>query len=199
MSESVYVEDKAVMSDDNSDYSTTGTSSSGSESDEPVQLLQKPVFIKKSKSSDASASEAVAVANNTKHKVVTNLENANENIKSSQLGVEFNGVSDVDGLDPEKDYNEWKQREYVRYIRDRSEMIELEEIKADLIRRNQMSEEELVNIFEERQRAKPPNTTGASSRIGVFYNDDSLVQKLSERNYNEKHIDHSRPTKFKSS
>lgn len=130
-----------------------------------VELIPKPVFLKK------KTKQSVSLTEPKTNKVLSNL----NNVAETEEAPKFDGVSDVDGLDPENEYNEWRVREYNRYIRDRNQMIQIEEEKSDAIRRSNMTEADLKAEFEKRINTKQPE------QKPIF----------------QPKLDHSRPTRFK--
>lgn len=215
-----------------SDYSDDGSDYSDSSSDSNCpELLSNPVFIRKpsgkplknqpsgspSPSSINDVGVGVPRPNNATnsdtntHKHTPKHTNGDERIlrnlqvhqhQQRQSADKLDVVDDTDGLDPEQEYIAWKTREYERYIRDRQEVVELEKEKADLIRRSNMTEQELQEVHKDEPEPQVDNG-GSKTKLGAFYNDDDggddndFKQKLLARDYKQERLDHSRPTRFK--
>lgn len=181
------------MSDDSSEYSSSGSESSDNE---PQQLLTKPVFIKRSNKKTSEEKPLDLDPSSHSDKLLRNLENVNGKQNEMELESDFNGVDDTDGLDPEAEYNAWRVREYNRYLKSREQMIELEDEESEKLRRRNMTLEQLEQ--QNLERMKQSGSNRDSYNIGAFgSNDDEFKKKIKDRDYSEKKLDHSRPTRFK--
>lgn len=184
------------MSDESSEY--TSSEAESSDSDEPQQLLTKPIFIKRAKSKPTEANIPDSGASDLADKLIKNMENDNNKRAQLDLDTGFDGVDDTDGLDPEKEYNDWRAREYKRYLTARESIIEIENEQYDKLKRKNLTQQELEQVHEIRQDTNNRVKSNQSSyNIGAFGDDDEFKKKIQNRDYREKKLDHSRPTRFK--
>lgn len=181
-----------VDSSSNEDDSGSGSEESSSGSESEVELLSKPIFLKKKKLEvEENVVSEVLDEDNGKGKaddrILKNLSNIKD-VEDQDLN-EFDGVDDYDDNE-EEEYNKWRIREYGRYQRDKQIAIELEVFKQEQMNRSNMTEDELIQQFEQRK---------SNHHIGPFQNDklEEFQQKILQRDYSQKEIDHSRPTRFK--
>lgn len=96
-----------------SETSGSGLSSesgSSSESENESPILAKPVFVKKNQKNTAPSSKTGNVL--AKAEFQQNLESKEAKVQS------FDGVDDTDDIDPEGEFEAWKQRERARKERD---------------------------------------------------------------------------------
>ncbi|EAZ63148.2 predicted protein [Scheffersomyces stipitis CBS 6054] len=202
----------------NSSSSGSESSDSGSyESSSEDELILQPVFLTKSQRSKKTESEDNE--NRSKQALLSKIDN---NISNSinDLTVDsetlYDGIDDTDDLDPEKEYSDWKERELARFNRDRLAWQLEEQEQDEKIRRQQLTEEELQQRFEDK-KLQHKETTGISAAVsnvtvgtagtskiyhkGAFYHDDEDIDKLLKRDYaqvdEDNKKDHSRPTKLK--
>lgn len=178
-------------SSDEGSGSGSEESSSGSESE--VELLSKPIFLKKKLVIEDNVVSEVLDEDNGKadERILKNLNNIKD-IEDKDLH-EFDGVDDYDDNE-EEEYSKWRIREYERYQRDKKIAIELEIFKQEQMNRSNMTEDELIQQFEARK-------DNNQYHKGPFQNDEleEFEQKILQRDYSQKEIDHSRPTRFKQS
>lgn len=108
----------------------------------------------------------------------------------------YDGIDDTDDLDPEKEYSDWKERELARFNRDRLAWQLEEQEQDEKIRRQQLTEEELQQRFEDK-KLQHKETTGISAAVsnvtvgtagtskiyhkGAFYHDDEDIDKLASQ------------------
>lgn len=160
-----------MSSEEDSDCSGTGSSSdssSTSSDSESASILRKPVFVKKSKKL------ALNLDPQTKPGNVLAKAEFQQNLELKEAKQEdFDGVTDTDDLDPEAEFEAWKERERLRKVRDLEKEAKEENGEGD------------------------EGQEGYSSRSGAFYQD--IDEKLLKRDVGEvvDQGDHSRPTKFK--
>ncbi|RLV94781.1 hypothetical protein JA1_001591 [Spathaspora sp. JA1] len=126
------------MSDASSSYESD--SSSGSSSEEEQVQIAKPVFISKKQRSEQSQQSQPAEEERKRQVLMSKLSTDQTITPESELNKkqdDFDGIDDTDDLNPEEEYNAWKQREILRFNRDQNLIIskELEKEEA-LTRRN---------------------------------------------------------------
>lgn len=109
---------------------------------------------------------------------------------------DFDGVDDTDDVEPEKEYELWRNREKFRKDRDRRKLALLEEEKEEAVRRNLGGETESGK--ESGRSGNLDSITRKSANLGSYYA-ENIDEKLLKRNYKdvEDHTDHSRPTRFR--
>lgn len=172
---------------------SSSSAESSEYSDSEPEILANPVFVKgksAQKKGIVNSNPDPANKDHKSEKILQNLENAKDS--SNLPEEEFNGIDDTDGMDPEQEYLQWKDREYNRYQRDRQELIDLEDSQAEVLRRENMTESELQSEFNARDSSSAPK------KFGTFYDgDDEIHQKLAQRDSKYSYSDHSRPTRFK--
>jgi microfibrillar-associated protein 1 len=141
-----------------SDNSGSSSDESGSETDSSTEVMMKPVFLSKSQRSNNPAIASVATvpsdpSDSSEH--TSKLDKfAMQETTSKDL---YDDIDDTDDLDPEAEYELWKQREAARFNRDREIIKQQEAEVQELLRREEMSEGELVKEFERGVKRKHGN------------------------------------------
>lgn len=207
------------MSDRESSSGTSGSDSESYESSSSEEEVLKPVFVSKnqrkshvnqqnSKPSDTNRgtrTEAVdKEIRETDRKKEIALNKASHEVRIEKTDDnEFDGIDDADDIYPEKEYDEWRLREKDRYKRDRERILQEEQVKDEMVRRGNLTEQELMDDFKKR-RQEEDSKKPKNYHKGAFFNDDEDIDKLLKRTY--EHVgdddddnakDHSRPTKLK--
>lgn len=108
------------------------SSTESSEESEEVELLTKPIFIKKKTSAKQLQSEETSQL--TDDKVLDNLDNIRKIIEETPQNEQFDGIDDNDD-DEQAEYEKWRIREFNRYQRDRESAIEKELEKEETLKR----------------------------------------------------------------
>lgn len=174
--------------------SGSGSGSSDSESsgslDEESPILARPIFSKRRKTlavQEPTLNSKLAMARAEQHVKVEQNEAKLE---------DFDGVDDTDDVEPEKEYELWRNREKYRKDRDRKKLAVLEEEKEEAVRRNLGGS--TGNGEESGTAEKSDTITRKSANLGSYYA-QNIDEKLLSRNYEnvEDNTDHSRPTRFK--
>lgn len=138
-----------------SDNSGSSSDESGSETDSSTEVMMKPVFLSKSQRTKNTAIATVPLDPSDPSEHTSKLDKfTTHETTSKDL---YDDIDDTDDLDPEAEYELWKQREAVRFNWDR-EMIKRQESEVqELLRREEMSEGELVKEFERGVKRKHGN------------------------------------------
>ncbi|KAK6463685.1 hypothetical protein DFJ63DRAFT_312994 [Scheffersomyces coipomensis] len=202
-------------SSSSSEYDSNQSSSDedSSSSEEEEKLMLKPIFVSKSK---RQSQDQLTPTTNSKDITISKLDNLTQDDKLDVSNLNddnnFDGIDDTDDIDPEQEYNAWKQRELNRYNRDQLILQQQDSTKDDQLRRSQLNETQLIKEFNNRKiqpNDESINTTKSNDKYhkGAFYHDnDDIQQKFLKRNYspndndnddNDNGKDHSRPTKLK--
>lgn len=213
------------MSDRESTSDTSGSDSESYESSSSEELVLKPVFVSKNQrkshvnqqnskpdGSNRSTQTEVIVDNDIgeiDRKKEIALNKASHEVKVEKTnGDEFDGIDDTDDIHPEQEYDEWRIREKDRYKRDRERLIQEEQMKDEIVRRGNLTEQELIDDFKKRRQEEDSTTTSSKPKNhhrGAFFNDNEDIDRLLKRTHehvgddddNDNAKDHSRPTKFK--
>ncbi|KAG7662788.1 uncharacterized protein J8A68_003711 [[Candida] subhashii] len=201
------------MSDNNSSCDDSDSSDSSSSEDEQIQ---KPIFIsKKQRIKQLTQEDQKLNEDRQKQILLSKLEN-NDSKSLTEVATDnaddlFDGIDDTDDLDPEQEYDAWKQRELMRFERDQK-IIEQQELqKEEELRRSEMTEIEKVKEFQSRKKQQDDTKSNSNDNNhgyyhkGVFYNDEDKedMANLLKRDYteiandNDNLKDHSRPTRLK--
>lgn len=213
------------MVDKESSSDTSGSDSESYESSSSEEVVLKPIFVSKKQrkshekpneksNARTNRSSPTEVAGNADREDVNRkkeiaLKKASREVRIEEAdGVEFDGIDDTDDIYPEKEYEEWRRREKDRYRRDRELMMQEEEMKDEIVRRGNLSEQELMEDFKKRQQKKDLLASERPKNYyrGAFFTDNEDINRLLKRTY--EHIgdndddddnarDHSRPTKLK--
>ncbi|KAK8443197.1 hypothetical protein ACI3LY_003003 [Candidozyma auris] len=157
---------------DSSSYSSGSESESSSGSENELGVLQRPVFVRKTKKASQGSDSATSVKTDT---VLAKAE-FQQNLESKEVKtLDFDGVDDTDDIDPQAEFEAWKERERLRKERD--------------MRRAEEKRNEKDGIY--------LDEASIGSKGGVFYRDvdENLLKRESAEV--EDSGDHSRPTRFK--
>lgn len=211
------------MSDMESSNDASGSDSESYESSSSEEVVLKPVFVSKnqrkshvnqqnSKPNDTNRSTQTKIIvdkeiGETDRKKEIALNKATHEVKVEKTdGDEFDGTDDADDIYPEKEYDEWKIREKDRYKRDRERIMQEEQMKDEIVRRGNLTEQELIDDFKKRRQDKdsPASSKPKDYHKGAFFNDNEDIDTLLKRTYehvggddDDNDKDHSRPTKLK--
>lgn len=174
------------MSDTSGSGSDSGSYESSSSSGSEDEVLLKPVFLKKTTKLRATQPSALEIA----------LLRAEHHLQLHEKAAEktdYDGVDDTDDIDPEAEFEQWKQRERSRYERDIQRLRDEEQEKEDAIRRKQTTSAEQPEPSAERESG-----SADGAKIGAFYS-SQVDEKFLKRDYHdiEDSGDHSRPTKYR--
>lgn len=213
------------MTDRESSSDTSGSDAESYESSSSEEVVLKPIFVSrkqrkshekpngKPKASTNRSSQTEVPINKNKEDVDRKkeiaLNKASHEVKIEKAdGDEFDGIDDTDDIYPEREYQEWRIREKDRYARDREVMVQEEEMKDEIMRRGNLTEQELIEDFKKRQHEEDllTSTKPKNYHKGAFFNDNEDINRLLKRTY--EHVgdddndddnakDHSRPTKLK--
>lgn len=178
------------------DTDSGSDSGSGSSSDSDSPPLPKPVFVNRAKRNQAneiSNSEEISA----KTSIISKLQNYEPAKEQEPDEVE---IDDTDDVDPEGEFDAWRARELFRFNRDR-QILETHQLEIqERLKRETMSEQELIREFQNTKKTetpgKPPSSTSRYHK-GAFYNDDEDGKEFLKREYVDESVDHSRPTKLK--
>lgn len=162
--------------------SDSGSNLDESSSDDGASLLARPVFLKKTKTPQktATAPPNHAISRAEYHSVL--------HAKEAKT-TDYSGVDDTDNVEPEQEYARWKLRELQRRQRDRLRLEQLETEKEDLFRRQHGGAG---------QGGAQTTAAVVLKPLGSFYA-EGIDEKLLKREYGEVEDlgDHSRPTRYK--
>ncbi|KAJ3207715.1 hypothetical protein HDU67_007279 [Dinochytrium kinnereticum] len=174
---------------ESSEYTTDSDSD-----DEPRAQLFKPVFIPKETIMEKERLvDENELAEDKKKKAAEQRKLDSHELVAEELRRELAiasvtdgppDVDDTDGLDEDAEYNSWKLRELLRIKRDREEQDEIEREKAEIERRRNMTDAELI---EENERLKPKEEGSKYQFLqkyyhkGAFYSDMEILT----RDYNQ--------------
>lgn len=212
------------MSDEESSSYASGSNSESYESSSNEEVVLKPVFLsrnqrkshenlQKSKQNDINRGieegridEKVISEIDRKKAIILN--KAGHEVNTEKIdGNEFDGVDDADDVDPENEYEDWKIRENGRYKRDRERMAQEEQTKDEKVRRDNLTEEALIDDFKKRQKERESEFASIPNNYhkGAFFGDNENINNLLKRTYehigddedNDNTRDHSRPTKLR--
>lgn len=217
------IRSKLNMSDSESTNDTSGSDSESYESSSSEEVVLKPVFVSKnqrkshvnqqnSKSTDTNRGTQTEVVvtkeiGGIDRKKEIALNKASHEVKVEKTeGDEFDGIDDADDIYPEKEYDEWRIREKDRYKRDRERIMQEEQIKDEIVRRGNLTEQELIDDFKKRRQEEDSAASSMPKNYhkGAFFNGSEDIDKLLKRTY--EHVgdddddnakDHSRPTRLK--
>lgn len=201
---------KLAMGDSESSNGVNESNSESYESSSEEEVMFKPVFVSKDQRNASKKGPSENQVNDSnpeenKKKELT-LKRAGQEIRIEEdLSNDFGGVDDTDDLDPAKERQDWRARETNRYKRDRQALEVYEKTMDERIRRDRLTEEELVEDFKKRQNQNPNGEhDGPKELRGAFFHDDEDISKLMKRSYSQaddddddNKKDHSRPTKLK--
>ncbi|ODV78271.1 uncharacterized protein CANTADRAFT_262663 [Suhomyces tanzawaensis NRRL Y-17324] len=123
-----------MSSEESSEYESTSSESS--------QEVLKPVFVKKGKKAELDTKEVVKDQAKT---IISKLESKGTKSPDVSEKNDFDGVDDTDDLDPEQEFEQWKERERLRFLRDRQLLQTEETAKEDRLRGVKRRAEELEN------------------------------------------------------
>lgn len=211
------------MSDQDSSSYTSGSDGESYESSSSEEVVLKPVFLTKDQR------RKTHVKSNVKQDNAKGPEGGNIDLKPTgevdrrkeialskaghEMKVEtgdgddFDGVDDADDLNPEQEYEEWQRREKERYQRDRERMAYEERTKDDKVRRENLTEQELIDDFNARQKEQPSQDESRQTKYpkGAFFGDNESISNLLKRTHTQTgddgdddyDKDHSRPTRLK--
>ncbi|CUM49784.1 Splicing factor, Prp19-binding domain-containing protein [Debaryomyces fabryi] len=213
------------MTDRESSSDTSGSDAESYESSSSEEVVLKPIFVSRKQrkshekqngkpkaSTNRSSQTEVPINKDTEdvdRKKEITLNKASHEVKIEKAdGDEFDGIDDTDDIYPEREYQEWRIREKDRYARDREVMVQEEEMKDEIVRRGNLTEQELIEDFKKRQHEEDllTSTKPKNYHKGAFFNDNEDINRLLKRTY--EHVgdddndddnakDHSRPTKLK--
>ncbi|EGW32542.1 uncharacterized protein SPAPADRAFT_51088 [Spathaspora passalidarum NRRL Y-27907] len=128
------------MSSDEASSPYDSDSSESSSSEEEQQQIAKPVFISKKNRTESPHQASTEDEDKRKREVLLSKLSTDQTITSEgetnkPSNEDFDGIDDTDDLNPEEEYNAWKQREVMRFNRDQQLIIEKEILKEEALQR----------------------------------------------------------------
>ncbi|SJX65567.1 related to microfibril-associated protein [Sporisorium reilianum f. sp. reilianum] len=202
---SASVPQQATQASDSSEYETDSEEEESDEEPAPQPML-KPVFVPKRArttiSSSAAASEAPEADAEAKAEALAAARRkeahdlAAATIKRQLAEKEHadshpTDVDDTDGLDPDAEFDAWRQRELARLQRDRDALVAQRAEQAELERFRALPEAEKERLGRERaaqQQAEKKKHRGNPAFLQKYYHKGSFFQDMDilKRDYTEK-------------
>ncbi|CCH42743.1 hypothetical protein BN7_2287 [Wickerhamomyces ciferrii] len=177
-------------SSEESDEESESDSDSDSDSSDDEPKLLKPVFISKSKRSQAikQTSNQDKSTKDNERTLKTIEAHINQDIeqrkKEKESEINLGGIDDTDDLDPELERKQWELRQLTREERDRAKLEKEQDEYEELENRRLRTEEERLKEYEENKKEQEQRGKEDKQKVkGAFFRDEALLKRdLGEEN-----------------